>query len=104
MFVPPDVEVDRSRAGLLRIAPPVLGWLLRLPEGHCVAAVRVTLGGDLEVLIEGADMPPRGADGAVAPAVLICRDEEEPSDTGPPRRRTLVHWRHAPERAWVLFG
>jgi hypothetical protein len=98
--LPPETPVDRSRAGLLRIASPMLGHLLRLPAGQEVVGARIGSWGDVELLIEGAEMPPR--DESPAPVTLMCRSEFRDGECGR-ERRTVVNWEHAPTHQWVLL-
>jgi hypothetical protein len=102
--LPPDVPVDRSRAGVLRVSVPMLGHLLRLPPGCEVVAVRITPGlvpvHYVELLIEGDPMPPR-ADGPAAPVMLLSRKEIR--GEGEEREECVTSWfEHAPERAWIF--
>jgi hypothetical protein len=101
--LPPDKPVDRTRAGVLPVAIPMLGWLLRLPEGNEVTGARVDLDrGVVELLIEGADMPPRLADGAALPVDIICQMDTRLSGvSGRYERQTRAHFAHAPKREWV---
>lgn len=99
LALPPEEPVDRTRAGLLRIAIPMLGHLLRLPSGQEVVDVRMH-NGDIELLVEGAGMLPR--DPSPLPATLICRSEFRDSESGP-EKRVIVNWEHASENQWVLF-
>lgn len=101
--LPPGAPIDRGRAGRLHVSIPVLGHLLRLPEGHEVVSARVTDFGDVELVVQGGDMPPHSAGDALAPVTLLCHVQMRPAENGGEEQRTIVNWQHAPEKQWTLF-
>jgi hypothetical protein len=100
--LPEPPPIDRTRGGALRIALPVLADLLKLPAGHEIARARVIDRWgrqELEVIVEGGDMPPL-AEGKDPQAVQLLVFQEE--RVGVDRRRQAA-WAHAQDKRWTIW-
>ena len=98
--IPAPVPIDRSCAGVLDIALPILGHFLRLPAGQEVVDVRM-FRNHIALLIEGTGMPARTD--SPTPVMIILQTEFRDRDGGRDRR-TMAHWEHAPESPWVIYN
>ncbi|HZP88645.1 MAG TPA: hypothetical protein VFB54_17685 [Burkholderiales bacterium] len=101
--LPAPPPIDRSCAGRLRIAVPMLGSLLKLPPGQAVVSARITDLGDIELLIEGAGLPEREANGSAPLTNLILHRECRPGDVakGGMQWRITMNWENSPEQQWI---
>jgi hypothetical protein len=90
--LPPAPKIDRSRLGVLTMAPSALHLLLGLPRDHEITGLRLTLAGDLQIDIAGADMPGPGY--LPRPVTLICHHQ-----VGQPLE---LSWEHLPDKRWTL--
>jgi hypothetical protein len=101
--LPDEPPVDHTRAGVLRVAPVMIGWLLRLPPGNAVTGARFDpLSETVELLIEGKDLPPRLPDGSAQLITILCNTDVRPSAIADKyERQTRAHFEHAPESEWV---
>jgi hypothetical protein len=105
-------EIDRSRAGALHISLPFLAQMLGLPAGTEIGGARVDVDTlVIELIVEGAEMPPRDAEGRATSVKLvltkICKCPGAKSlgmgkSGGAVETATYAHWEHAPERQWRL--
>lgn len=91
-------SIDRTRAGTLRVTPQFLAQLLRAPAIDCRRAFANKTYGVVDLVIEGAAMPPRPANGEPPEAVsLIVRHIEKDGI-----HTIYLAWAHAPDDEWLL--
>jgi hypothetical protein len=95
---------DQDRAGILAIAPMLIGHLLRLPAGQQIVKARMGPFETLEFVVEGAGLPPRQAGVEPEPVMLMMRAEYRAGDVkkGGQQRRTICWWAHDTSTTWVL--
>jgi hypothetical protein len=95
--LPPQSEIDRTRVGLLRITLEAIGGLLRLPLHLKVTGAEINrVIRCIEVVIEGADMPPRPDRWPPEPVDLLVTQAADGS--------TTAAWEHAPDKSWPLHA
>jgi hypothetical protein len=95
----PQPELDKSRAGVLSIAPVVLTDLLRLPPNTAVTDARIGPHGTIELLIIGKDMPRWPSEAQEPERVSLIAHAERLEPVG---ERITLSWAHLPGQKWML--
>ena len=96
--------VDRRYGGVLRLSPPMLGALLKLPAGQEVVSAEITPEGDVDFTVEGIGLPER----KIGPKYVRLTLKEETRRRVVDfhdviEKRVTAFWESAPNESWVLF-
>lgn len=99
--LPQRPSIDDHRAGIVRVALPILGSLLKLPEQE-VRGARVTRDGTLELLLVGPGLPRRPAADEAEHVSLMCRQDTRQNKAGQTELRTSMWLSSDPAHPWVM--
>lgn len=94
----------KYNAGKMRLAPPILGEILRLPKDNEVKDIWVLPDGTLEIIIEGDLMPEIGTHEPPADVNMLFTAETRPGDVekGGAVRRVTACFAHRPDIKWTV--